>query len=84
MDRYFRGVVGGDDVSRGKPDPEVFLLAASLLGVRAEEAVVVEDAASGVQAAVTGGFRVVGLCNGGNDPRADITIRRLFDLTEVL
>ena len=84
LGNFFDAVADGTCITRSKPDPEVFLLAASLLGVRAEEAVVVEDAASGVQAAVTGGFRVVGLCDGGNDPRADITIRRLFDLTEVL
>lgn len=84
LGNFFDAVADGTRITRSKPDPEVFLLAASLLGVRAEEAVVVEDAASGVQAAVTGGFRVVGLCNGGNDPGADITIQRLYDMTEVL
>lgn len=83
LGNFFDAVADGTRITRSKPDPEVFLLAASLLGVRAEEAVVVEDAASGVQAAVTGGFRVVGLCSGGNDPGADITIRRLSDLTTI-
>lgn len=83
LGNFFDAVADGTRITRSKPDPEVFLLAASLLGVRAEEAVVVEDAASGVQAAVTGGFRVVGLCSGSNDPGADITIRRLSDLTAI-
>lgn len=83
LGNFFDAVADGTRITRSKPDPEVFLLAASLLGVRAEEAVVVEDAASGVQAAVTGGFRVVGLCSDGNDPGADITIRRLSDLTAI-
>lgn len=84
LGNFFDAVADGTQITRSKPDPEVFLLAASLLGVKAEDAVVVEDAASGVQAAVTGGFRVVGLCNGGNDPGADVTIRKLSNLAEVL
>ena len=51
LGNFFDAVADGTRITRSKPDPEVFLLAASLLGVRAEEAVVVEDAASGVQAA---------------------------------
>lgn len=50
-------VVSGDDVSRGKPDPQVFALAAKLLGVSAARCVVVEDAPVGVQAARAAGAR---------------------------
>lgn len=54
----FDAVVVGDEVKRKKPAPDIFLLAAQKLGVRAEECLVVEDAPSGVAAARAGGFRV--------------------------
>ena len=57
----FRGIVTGQDVSRGKPDPEVFLAAAESLGVRADETLVFEDSPSGVEAALRSGARCIAL-----------------------
>jgi len=57
--RYFGAVVTGDDVNRGKPDPEVFLIAAAKLGVAPNRCVVFEDAVAGVEAAKAGGMRCV-------------------------
>lgn len=54
-------VIGGAAVSRGKPDPEGYLLAAELLGVAAQECVVVEDAPAGVAAGRAAGMRVIAL-----------------------
>lgn len=54
-------VVGGADVQRGKPDPEVFLTAARGLGLGAGDCIVFEDAVAGVQAAKDGGFYCVGV-----------------------
>ena len=51
----------GRDFARGKPDPEIFLTAAAELGLAPAECFVVEDAVSGVQAAVAGGIRCVGV-----------------------
>jgi beta-phosphoglucomutase family hydrolase len=59
--RRFPVIVGADDVSRGKPDPEVFLTAADRLGVRANRCVVFEDAPLGIEAAHRAGMRVVAL-----------------------
>lgn len=52
-------LVTADDVNRGKPDPEAYLLAAAKLGIRPERCVVVEDAPVGVTAAHSAGMRVV-------------------------
>jgi kojibiose phosphorylase len=54
-------LVDGNDVDRSKPDPRVFLAAAERLGLPPARCVVVEDAASGVEAALAAGMRVVGI-----------------------
>lgn len=48
---FFDAIVDGNDVSNAKPDPEVFLTAARLLGVSKEDAIVFEDSVAGIQAA---------------------------------
>jgi beta-phosphoglucomutase len=48
---YFDTIVDGNNVTKAKPDPEVFLLAAKQLGVKPEDCVVFEDAVAGVEAA---------------------------------
>lgn len=55
----FGAVVGAADVSRGKPDPEIFLLAARRLGVDAADCVVFEDAPAGIEAARRAGMQCV-------------------------
>ena len=53
--------VSGRDFAHGKPDPEMFLAAAHELGVPPEQAVVLEDAEAGVQAAKAGGMAAIGI-----------------------
>ena len=53
--------VGGEDVVRGKPDPEVFRKAAERLGIAPEYCIVVEDAPAGVEAGLRAGMRVIGV-----------------------
>ena len=55
---YFDAVSDGNNISRSKPDPEVFLKAAEFLGLAPSDCLVVEDAVSGAQAGHAGGFRV--------------------------
>lgn len=57
----FETVVDGNSITFSKPDPEVFLKGAQAFGVTPADCVVFEDAVSGVQAAVNGGFRAVGV-----------------------
>lgn len=47
----FDAIVDGTDVTKAKPDPEVFLIAAEKLGVKPEDCIVFEDAVAGIQAA---------------------------------
>ncbi len=81
---FFDAVADGTQITKSKPDPEVFLLAASMLGVRPEQAIVIEDAEAGVRAANTGRFRTIGIRTEGNDPNSDISIRKLSNLMEIL
>ena len=57
----FDGVANGDMVTKCKPDPEVFLLAANLIGVKPEECVVIEDSFAGIEAAHSAGMKVVAM-----------------------
>jgi beta-phosphoglucomutase len=58
---YFDAVSDGNVVSKAKPDPEVFLKAAEMLGVSASECFVFEDAQAGVLAALNAGMICVGI-----------------------
>jgi beta-phosphoglucomutase len=57
----FDGIADGNVVSKAKPDPEVFLTAAKMIGVPSEECIVFEDAVAGVEAALKAGMRCVGI-----------------------
>lgn len=75
----FEAVVSGDDVKEGKPDPRVFLLAAERLGVAPSRAIVVEDAAAGIEGARRAGMKSIGV-----NPKlrldADLYVRTLEEL----
>ncbi len=77
----FQVAITGDDVTRGKPDPQVFLLAAERLGVSAARCMVIEDAPLGIAAARAAGMRCVGLVSSGRTAEAlceaDLVIDRL-------
>ena len=57
----FDAIVDGNDVTNAKPDPEVFLRAAQLLGKPAQDAIVFEDAVAGIQAANSAGMISIGI-----------------------
>ena len=73
----FQGVVSADDVHRGKPDPEVFLTAASRVGVPPDRCIVVEDAVAGVQGARSAGMKSIGVNRNGKQLPADIVVQSL-------
>lgn len=86
LDRHevFPVAITGDDVTRGKPDPQVFLLAAQRLGLSADRCVVIEDAPLGITAAHAAGMRCVGFVSSGRTAdalcEADLVIDRLETL----
>jgi beta-phosphoglucomutase len=59
--KLFDAVADGNVVRNAKPDPEVFITAAKMLGVQPEDCVVFEDAVAGVEAALNAGMRCVGI-----------------------
>lgn len=73
-------LVDGNDVQRSKPDPQVFLVTAERLGLQPAQCLVVEDAASGVEAARAAGMRVVGLGPAERVGRAHRVAATLADL----
>jgi len=76
----FEATVSAEDVQTGKPDPQVFLLAASRVGVPPARAIVVEDAAAGIEAARRAGMRSIAVARDGGQLPADIVVRSLADL----
>jgi beta-phosphoglucomutase len=78
-------IVTGEDVSRGKPDPQVFLLAAERLDVAPARCAVIEDAPAGVAAANAAGMTSVGLLSTGRTPEdlaaAAAVVRSLSEIS---
>jgi beta-phosphoglucomutase len=81
----FGAVISGDDVSHGKPDPEVFLLAAGRLGASPARCAVIEDSPVGIAAANAAGMMPIGLMSTGRTPEnfaaAEMFVRSLDELT---
>lgn len=77
---YFDTVVDGNKVTRAKPDPEVFLIAARDINVAPEQCVVFEDAVAGIEAANRAGMISIGI----GDPEVLSEARHIFrDFTEI-
>lgn len=56
-----KALVSADDVSKGKPDPQPYLMGAELLGMKPAECLVIEDAPAGIRAAHAGGMKAIGI-----------------------
>jgi HAD superfamily hydrolase (TIGR01509 family) len=72
LDRAFRLVVSSDEVELGKPAPDVYMLAASRLGVAPAACVAIEDSGSGIRAAVAAGMRTIAVPNRAYPPGEDV------------
>lgn len=61
LDTFFDAVSDGNNITYSKPNPEVFLKAAEMIGLKPEECVVVEDSTAGIEAANNGSFLSVAI-----------------------
>lgn len=59
IEKYFDDSICGDEVSKGKPNPEVFLKSCQKLGVQNDEAIVLEDSEAGIQASAAADIKVI-------------------------
>jgi beta-phosphoglucomutase len=80
LDGVFAAVVAAEDVTHGKPHPEVFLTAAARLGVAPARCVVFEDAPAGLEAGRRAGMPTVGLLSTHAALQADLVVASLADL----
>ena len=80
LDKFFDTVSDGTNITRSKPDPEVFLKAAEFLGISPANCIVVEDAASGIDAAKAAGMRAVGIGDAYWCEKTNYPIKHLSDL----
>ena len=80
---YFDAVSDGTNITKSKPDPEVFLKAAEFLNLGAGECLVVEDATAGIQAAYSGGFCSAGIGEAAESEYVTYPLRTFRDLLDI-
>ena len=95
LTKYFQAITASEDVSRGKPDPEVFLIAAEKIDRHAKNCVVFEDAQAGIEAGKSAGMKTIavttthpadtftGLADQIVDTLDSISIEQIFELLQV-
>jgi len=81
IDHLFDVVIDGNQVSKPKPDPEVFLKGAEELNIPPENCVVFEDAIAGVEAAIAGGMKAVGIGSPDILGEANLVVKGLNEMT---
>jgi beta-phosphoglucomutase len=79
----FDAVSDGNNITRSKPDPEVFLKAASFLGEAPQSCAVVEDAIAGIDAAKAANMIAIGIGDAAGYVKANYTIRSFAELLEI-
>ena len=80
---YFDKISDGTNITRSKPDPEVFVKAAEYLGLAPETCLVVEDAEAGIRAASAGGFDSAGLGEASAFALTTYPMKRFGDLQAI-
>lgn len=79
----FDAISDGTNITKSKPDPEVFLKAAEFLGLKPEECAVVEDAYAGIDAAKAGNMKAVAIGEAVHSPNADYMLNTFSDLLKL-
>ena len=81
---YFDAVSDGNNITRSKPDPEVFVKAAQMLGIAPERCLVVEDAVSGAEAGHAGGMKVACLGDAAKNGAGDWNMESIRELLDIV
>ena len=84
LENEFEISVSAEDVAHGKPDPQVFLIAAERLGVPPKHCLVIEDSPAGIEAAQRAGMRSIGVGLKQAALQADRIVQGLDELTEAV
>ena len=84
LDVWMDAVSDGNNITRSKPDPQVFLMAAEMLSLPPSQCAVVEDATAGIDAALAGGFLAVGIGDAAGYDRTDKPLSTFSDLLNIL
>lgn len=79
---FFDAITTAEDVERGKPDPQVFLVSAAKLAVPATRCIVVEDVPAGIEGAHRAGMPAVGVLSSHRELAAEIVVRTLDELAD--
>lgn len=79
----FDAVSDGNNITKSKPDPEVFLKAAEFLGLAPADCLVVEDAKAGIDAGKAGGFETAGIGEAAAYEKSDYKLTKLSDLLDL-
>ena len=80
LKKYFDAVSDGNNITRSKPDPEVFLKAAEYLGLNSGDCYIVDDAEAGIDAGKAGGFVTIGIGCAAVYEKTDIAIKTFKDI----
>lgn len=78
---YFDAIIDGNNITKGKPDPQVFLMGAEATNAFPSECVVFEDAVAGIQAAKAGGMKAIGVGSADVLTEADFVIATFEEMT---
>lgn len=81
---FFDAVSDGNNITRSKPDPEVFVKAADMLGMAPDLCLVVEDAVSGAEAGHAGGMKVACLGDAAEHGAGDYNMRSIRELIDIV
>lgn len=84
LGNYFDAVSDGNNIVNSKPNPEVFVKAAQMLGLAPEDCMVVEDADAGIEAAKAGGMIAAAVGAAEHHPKADISMESVASMYKVL
>lgn len=84
LGNFFDAIADGNSITKSKPDPEVFLKAAEMIGLPPEKCLVVEDALAGIEAGTSGGFDTAGIHDAMNYKKTTYPISNFTQIMNIM